>query len=78
MPTQKVPAFVTKEGKILSQTSAIMEYLEEAYPGKVLPLVICAITKNEIERPMLPKSLYDRAVVSLQVESKQKKSQHSL
>ncbi|KAG2236150.1 glutathione S-transferase [Thamnidium elegans] len=47
VPTQKVPAFVTKDGKILSQSQAIMEYLEEAYP----------------ERPMFPKGLYQKAEV---------------
>ncbi|KAI8886230.1 maleylacetoacetate isomerase [Backusella circina FSU 941] len=48
VPTQKVPAFVTKEGQILSQSAAIMEYLEETYP----------------DRPMLPKGIYERAVVT--------------
>ncbi|KAI7892136.1 maleylacetoacetate isomerase [Mucor mucedo] len=47
VPTQKVPALITKEGKTLSQSQAILEYLEEAYP----------------ERPMLPKCLYARAEV---------------
>ncbi|CAO3651242.1 unnamed protein product [Mucor hiemalis] len=47
VPTQKVPAFITKDGKILSQSQAILEYIEETYP----------------ERPMLPKSAYQRAEV---------------
>ncbi|KAI9361300.1 maleylacetoacetate isomerase [Pilaira anomala] len=47
VPTQKVPAFVTEDGKIISQSQAIIEYIEEAYP----------------ERPMLPKSLYQKAEV---------------
>ncbi|OBZ83226.1 Maleylacetoacetate isomerase [Choanephora cucurbitarum] len=46
-PTGKVPAFVTKDGKILSQSQAIIEYLEETYP----------------ERPMLPKCTTKRAEV---------------
>jgi maleylacetoacetate isomerase len=33
-PTQKVPSFITKEGKLLTQSQAIIEYLDEAYPGK--------------------------------------------
>jgi maleylacetoacetate isomerase len=30
-----VPAFITKDGEFLSQSMAILEYLEEVYPGKV-------------------------------------------
>ncbi|KAI8376861.1 maleylacetoacetate isomerase [Blakeslea trispora] len=46
-PTRKVPSFVTKDGKVLSQSQSIIEYLEEAYP----------------ERPMLPKCITKRAEV---------------
>ncbi|CAO3625884.1 unnamed protein product [Mucor fragilis] len=46
-PTQKVPAFITKEGQLLSQSEAIIEYIDEAYP----------------DRPLLPKSPFERALV---------------
>ncbi|KAI8976226.1 glutathione S-transferase zeta 1 [Pilobolus umbonatus] len=46
-PTQKVPALITKDGKLLSQSEAILEYLEEAHP----------------EHPILPKDPYERGVV---------------
>ncbi|KAI8085898.1 maleylacetoacetate isomerase [Gilbertella persicaria] len=46
-PTQKIPAFVTKDGKILTQSQAIIEYLEETYP----------------DRPMLPQCATKRAEV---------------
>ncbi|KAL0080254.1 glutathione S-transferase zeta 1 [Phycomyces blakesleeanus] len=46
-PTGKIPTFVTKEGKILLQSMAIMEYLEETYP----------------ERPTLPSGPVHRARV---------------
>ncbi|KAI9018001.1 glutathione S-transferase [Phycomyces nitens] len=37
-PTGKVPTFETKEGKLLFQSMAIMEYLEETYPDRpILP-----------------------------------------
>ncbi|KAL0578377.1 hypothetical protein ABG067_008732, partial [Albugo candida] len=47
VPTTKVPAFITKDGKVLTQSQAILEYLEEAYP----------------ERPMFPKNIYEKAEV---------------
>ncbi|KAI8391015.1 glutathione S-transferase zeta 1 [Radiomyces spectabilis] len=46
-PSKKVPALVTKEHKVLTQSIAILEYIEEHYP----------------DRPMLPKSLWHRAQV---------------
>ncbi|KAG0732792.1 hypothetical protein G6F33_013762 [Rhizopus arrhizus] len=33
-PTQKVPSFITKEGKLLTQSQAIIEYLDKAYPNE--------------------------------------------
>ncbi|KAI8887118.1 maleylacetoacetate isomerase [Backusella circina FSU 941] len=47
VPTGKIPAFITKDGKILSQSMAIVEYLEEVYP----------------EKPLLPKGPYEKALV---------------
>ncbi|KAF7726043.1 Glutathione S-transferase zeta-1 [Apophysomyces ossiformis] len=44
-PEKKVPLFITKDGQSLSQSTAIIEYLEEAYP----------------DRPMLPKNPKHRA-----------------
>ncbi|KAI7905660.1 Maleylacetoacetate isomerase [Cokeromyces recurvatus] len=44
-PNQKLPCFITKTGKVLTQSLAIIEYLEAMYP----------------ERPMLPKSPFHRA-----------------
>ncbi|CEP07282.1 hypothetical protein [Parasitella parasitica] len=46
-PTQKVPAFITKDSKLLSQSEAIIEYLDEAYP----------------DRPLIPGCPYKRALV---------------
>ncbi|CAO3635390.1 unnamed protein product [Cunninghamella blakesleeana] len=46
-PAGRVPAFITKEGKVLIQSEAILEYIEETHP----------------ERPMLPKGAYHRALV---------------
>ncbi|KAI8639302.1 maleylacetoacetate isomerase [Parasitella parasitica] len=46
-PTQKVPAFITEDGQLLSQSEAIIEYIDEVYP----------------DRPLLPKSPYERALV---------------
>ncbi|KAI7863264.1 glutathione transferase zeta 1 [Spinellus fusiger] len=48
-PNGKVPSFVTKEGEIIYQSMAILEYLEEVYP----------------ERPLLPKHPLERAQVRL-------------
>ncbi|KAG0748344.1 hypothetical protein G6F57_019467 [Rhizopus arrhizus] len=45
-PTQKVPSFITKEGKLLTQSQAIIEYLDEAYPNE----------------PFLPKDPTERAL----------------
>ncbi|KAI8331096.1 maleylacetoacetate isomerase [Choanephora cucurbitarum] len=45
-PTGKVPAFITKDGKILSQSQAIIEYLEETYPAEVRE--ICQIIACDI------------------------------
>ncbi|KAG1446286.1 hypothetical protein G6F56_009620 [Rhizopus delemar] len=47
VPTQKVPAFINKEGKLLAQSQAIIEYLDETHP----------------EQPFLPKDASDRAYV---------------
>ncbi|KAI8887117.1 maleylacetoacetate isomerase [Backusella circina FSU 941] len=47
VPTGKVPAFTTKDGEILSQSMAILEYIEEVYP----------------ENPLMPKDAYQRALV---------------
>ncbi|KAG0170998.1 Glutathione S-transferase zeta-1 [Apophysomyces sp. BC1034] len=44
-PSRKVPLLMTKDGLPLTQSVAILEYLEEAYP----------------ERPMLPKNIKHRA-----------------
>lgn len=33
VPTQKVPAFITKEGRLILQSQAIVDYLDEVYPG---------------------------------------------
>ncbi|CAO3639764.1 unnamed protein product [Cunninghamella echinulata] len=46
-PGGRVPTFITKEGKAISQSEAILEYIEEIKP----------------ERPMLPKGAYHRAQV---------------
>ncbi|KAI8144553.1 glutathione S-transferase [Fennellomyces sp. T-0311] len=46
-PSMKLPAFVTKDGRTLTQSVAVMEYIEEAYP----------------ERPCMPKDLMQRALV---------------
>ncbi|KAI8336339.1 glutathione S-transferase [Chlamydoabsidia padenii] len=46
-PTGKVPALITKEGKAIYQSEAIIEYLEEIKP----------------ERPLLPKGALHRAQV---------------
>ncbi|KAG1543772.1 hypothetical protein G6F51_006473 [Rhizopus arrhizus] len=46
-PTQKVPSFITKEGRLLTQSQAIIEYLDEAYPNE----------------PFLPKDPTERALV---------------
>lgn len=32
-PCKKLPCFITKTGKILTQSLAIIEYLEAMYPG---------------------------------------------
>ncbi|KAI8144546.1 glutathione S-transferase [Fennellomyces sp. T-0311] len=47
-PSKKVPTFVTAEGRRLTQTIAIMEYIEEAYAN---------------QRPCLPKDPFERALV---------------
>ncbi|KAI8097776.1 glutathione S-transferase [Halteromyces radiatus] len=52
-PFGKVPAFVTKDGKVLVQSEAIMDYLEEIKP----------------ERPMLPKGAIHRAQVRAIVQA---------
>ena len=44
-PQGLVPTLVTDEGALLTQSTAIIEYLEERYP----------------ERPLLPAALADRA-----------------
>ncbi|CEG83070.1 Putative Maleylacetoacetate isomerase [Rhizopus microsporus] len=36
VPTQKVPAFVTKEGRLILQSQAIVDYLDDVYPGPSL------------------------------------------
>ncbi|CAO3614815.1 unnamed protein product [Cunninghamella blakesleeana] len=46
-PSGRVPAFITKDGKCLSQSEAIVEYIEETNPQK----------------PLLPKDLYERAQI---------------
>ncbi|KAG1155732.1 hypothetical protein G6F37_008277 [Rhizopus arrhizus] len=46
-PTQKVPSFITKEGKLLTQSQAIIEYLDKAYPNE----------------PFLPKDPTEEALV---------------
>jgi maleylacetoacetate isomerase len=46
-PQGLVPAMKTDDGKIISQSTAILEYLETEYPQK----------------PLLPKDAYDAAVV---------------
>lgn len=40
VPTQKLPAFITKEGKLILQSQAIVDYLDEVYPGLYQLLVI--------------------------------------
>ncbi|KAG1176064.1 hypothetical protein G6F70_003659 [Rhizopus microsporus] len=47
VPTQKVPAFITKEGRLILQSQAIVDYLDEVYP----------------EPPLYPKDPVDRALV---------------
>ncbi|KAG2229531.1 hypothetical protein BDF21DRAFT_413038 [Thamnidium elegans] len=44
-PCKKLPCFITKTGKVLTQSLAIIEYLETTYP----------------ERPIFPKGLIHRA-----------------
>ncbi|KAI9476049.1 MAG: glutathione S-transferase [Benjaminiella poitrasii] len=44
-PCRRLPCFITKTGKILTQSLAIIEYIEAMYP----------------ERPMMPKSPFHRA-----------------
>ncbi|KAK4520910.1 uncharacterized protein ATC70_006793 [Mucor velutinosus] len=44
-PCKKLPCFITKTGKILTQSLAIIEYLEAMYP----------------ERPMMPKGPFHKA-----------------
>ncbi|ORZ20515.1 glutathione S-transferase [Absidia repens] len=46
-PSAKVPLFITKEGNILSQTVAILEYLDNVYP----------------DRPMMPREAFTAAQV---------------
>ncbi|RCH95099.1 Glutathione S-transferase zeta-1 [Rhizopus azygosporus] len=36
VPTQKVPAFVTKEGRVILQSQAIVDYIDDVYPGPSL------------------------------------------
>ncbi|KAG2199669.1 hypothetical protein INT47_005194 [Mucor saturninus] len=40
-PFQKLPCFITKSGKVLTQSLAIIEYLERAYPDLVHGLRYC-------------------------------------
>ncbi|KAI8643920.1 protein Y53G8B.1 [Parasitella parasitica] len=44
-PSKKLPCFITKNGKILTQSLAIIEYLDSMYP----------------ERPMMPKGPFHKA-----------------
>ncbi|KAI8144545.1 glutathione S-transferase [Fennellomyces sp. T-0311] len=46
-PSKKVPTFITAEGRTLTQSLAIVEYIEEAFP----------------DRPCLPKDPLQRALV---------------
>ena len=46
-PNQTVPAIILTKGKVLHQSSAIIEALEELYP----------------QTPLLPKDIYERAQV---------------
>ncbi|KAI9274470.1 maleylacetoacetate isomerase [Phascolomyces articulosus] len=45
-PSKRIPTFITSEGKVLTQSMAILEYLEEKYP----------------ERPCLPADPIQRAI----------------
>ncbi|KAI9496983.1 glutathione S-transferase [Zychaea mexicana] len=47
-PSKKIPALITPDGKVLTQSMAIVDYIEDAYP----------------ERPLLPKNdPYQRALI---------------
>lgn len=43
-PCKKLPCFITKTGKILTQSLAIIEYLEAMYPGRCLYVLCVFIT----------------------------------
>ncbi|CAO3614819.1 unnamed protein product [Cunninghamella blakesleeana] len=46
-PSGRIPAYITKNGKVISQSEAITEYIEETNP----------------ERPLLPKNTFQRAQI---------------
>ncbi|KAG2223150.1 hypothetical protein INT45_005706 [Circinella minor] len=47
-PSKKIPAYILPDGKVLTQSMAIVDYLEDTYPEK---------------NPLLPKNPYERALV---------------
>ncbi|KAI7856045.1 glutathione S-transferase zeta [Circinella umbellata] len=47
-PSKKIPAYILPDGKVLTQSMAIVDYLEDTYPDK---------------NPLLPKDPYERALV---------------
>ncbi|KAI7856044.1 glutathione S-transferase [Circinella umbellata] len=47
-PSKKIPAYILPDGKVLTQSMAIVGYLEDTYPDK---------------NPLLPKDPYERALV---------------
>lgn len=59
-PMHQVPAFVTEDGQVLTQSVAILEYLEEKYP---------ALGSRHPHRALLPDSAHERAAMRALVET---------
>lgn len=63
-PSRRVPTYITPDGRALTQSMAILEYIEETHPGMCVTNT-CFICPNQppLERPLYPKDPFQRAQV---------------